>query len=348
MNYQEKPYSTILIFLLILLLVQVGESTGITKAISYKSDNQLAVLPFEGRNISDPLTSFVTEEFRNAVRSLKIYQVQDNDITERLEIYTPKSKTYWNCWSVGCAIDRGRKLGVNYVIVGNVEEKEDAYFINGRLFSVDLETLVNEFSLSSFSDADSLLLELKKLAYQVSGLPVPDTLGLDSDTTRVDDLSLNKNKSRFTLPKIPSKIKALIMSTALPGTGQLWSKKRYSGYGFMSTEATLGLAALISYYQYDQKWGNFQENYDAYLKGTDPHTLLEYRPQIVQYAKESNQYNSYMKQIRSVAIPIWIINMVHAYIVAPNDDFFDGEFFFDIEYDPNVNQVKTGFSIPLE
>ena len=138
------------------------------------------------------------------------------------------------------------------------------------------------------------------------------------------------------------------MSTALPGSGQLWSKKKYQGWGFMSMEATLGFAALISYYQYDQKWENFQENYDVYLNGTDPHNLLEYRPQIVQYAKESNQYNSYMKQIKNVAIPIWIINMVHAYVVAPNDDFFDGEFFFDIEYDQKINQVKTGLSIPLE
>jgi len=344
---KNQPTAGILLILFI-FIGQISFPKNVNKVITFQSGNKLAVLPFEGRGISAPLTAHVTEEFRGAVRSLKIYQVQDKDMTERLEIFTPKSKTYWNCWSVGCAIDRGKKLNVNYVIAGNVEEKDDTYLINGRLFSVDLETLVNDFSLSSFNDADSLLLELKKMAYTISGLPVPDTLGLGSDTTRVNELAMDDSTSKFQLPKIPSKIKALLMSTVLPGSGQLWSKKKYPGWGFMSTEATLGLAALISYYQYDQKWGNFQENYNDYLNGTDPHNLLEYRPQIVLYAKEANQYNSYMKQIRNVAMPIWIINMVHAYIVAPNDDFFDGEFFFDIEYDPNVNQVKTGFSIPLE
>ncbi|MBT3590385.1 MAG: hypothetical protein HOK52_11395 [Candidatus Marinimicrobia bacterium] len=344
---RNQPATSILLFLFI-IIGQISFLSGTNRVITLQSGNKLAVLPFEGRGISAPLTAHVTEEFRKAVRSLNIYQVQDKDITERLEIFTPKSKTYWNCWSVGCAIDRGRQLNANYVIAGNVEEKNDTYLINGRLFSIDLETLVNDFSLSSFNDADSLLLELKKMAYTISGLPIPDTLGLGSDTTRVNELATDDSTPKLKLPKIPSKIKALLMSTALPGSGQLWSKKKYQGWGFMSMEATLGFAALISYYQYDQKWENFQENYDVYLNGTDPHNLLEYRPQIVQYAKESNQYNSYMKQIKNVAIPIWIINMVHAYVVAPNDDFFDGEFFFDIEYDQKINQVKTGLSIPLE
>ncbi len=47
-----------------------------------------------------------------------------------------------------------------------------------------------------------------------------------------------------------------------------------------------------------------------------------------------------MKNIRSVAASIWIVNMFHAYLVAPNDDFFDGEYFFDIDYNPDVNQIQ--------
>lgn len=349
MKHNRNLLTASILLFLYLIVGQMSLASETNKVITFQSGNKLAVLPFEGRGISEPLTAHVTEEFRKAVRSLKLYQVQDKDITENLEIFTPKSKTYWNCWSIGCAIDRGRQLHVNYVIVGNVEEQENTYFINGRLFSVDLETLVNEFSLSSFSDSDSLLLELKKMAYSISGLPVPDTLGFGSDTARVNELVIdNKKTSRFSLPKIPSKIKALLMSTALPGSGQLWAKKRYPGWGFMSVEATLGLAALISYYQYDKNWGDFQNNYTQYQNDTDPHNLLEYRPFVVQYASETNRYNTYMKNIRNVAIPIWIINMIHAYVVAPNDDFFDGEFFFDIEYDPKANQLKTGINLPLE
>ena len=40
-----------------------------------------------------------------------------------------------------------------------------------------------------------------------------------------------------------------MMSTAIPGSGQIWVEKKYPGYGFLGTEATLGLAALIAYYK---------------------------------------------------------------------------------------------------
>jgi hypothetical protein len=47
-----------------------------------------------------------------------------------------------------------------------------------------------------------------------------------------------------------------------------------------------------------------------------------------------------MKNIRSLGASIWVFNMFHAYLVAPNDDFFDGEYFFDLEYQPEINQFQ--------
>ena len=59
---------------------------------------------------------------------------------------------------------------------------------------------------------------------------------------------------------------------------------------------------------------------------------MQLRPRVIKYASDTKQYNSFMKGIRAVASSIWVVNMVHAYLVAPSDDFFDGEYFFDIEY----------------
>ena len=49
-----------------------------------------------------------------------------------------------------------------------------------------METMINEFAMNSSSITDSLLLEMKKMAYNVSGLPIPDTLLVNSDTTGVN------------------------------------------------------------------------------------------------------------------------------------------------------------------
>jgi len=208
-----------------------------------------------------------------------------------------------------------------------------------------METMLNEFAMNSSGLTDSLLLEMKKMAYNVSGLPVPDTLSVGTDTSEVTITGdIDRKREWFKLPPIPTKIKALMMSTAIPGSGQIWVHRKYPGYGFMGTEATLGLVALISYYQYNKAWGGFEKNYDSYQDGTDPHDLEGLRPKVIQYAADSRRYNSFMKSIRGVAASIWIVNMVHAYLVAPSDDYFDGEYFFDLEYNPDVNQIQFNFN----
>ena len=328
--------------IIIIHLVSLCLGAEITQSVSVKTGDQLAVLEFEGWAVSEPLTEFLTEEFRQTVGDLKIFQVQDRGITNQIKIFKPRKKDYWSCWSKECAIDLGRKLGVNYVIAGNIQKKgDDTFIINGRLFSVDMETMLDEFAMGTSGITDSLLLEMKKMAYNVSGLPIPDTLSVGSGISQVATTDDIKRKRQWIqLPPIPSKIKALMMSTAIPGSGQIWVERKYPGYGFMGTEATLGMAAFIAYYQYDKAWGGFQDTYNSYQNDTDPHNLLELRPQIIQYAADTRKFNAFMKNIRSVGLSIWAVNMVHAYLVAPSDDFFDGEYFFDLEYKPDVNQVQ--------
>ena len=328
--------------IIIIHLVSLCLGAEITQSVSVKTGDQLAVLEFEGWAVSEPLTEFLTEEFRQTVGDLKIFQVQDRGITNQIKIFKPRKKDYWSCWSEECAINLGRQLGVNYVIAGNIQKKgDDTFLINGRLFSVDMETMLDEFAMGTSGITDSLLLEMKKMAYNVSGLPIPDTLSVGSDISQVATTDDIKRKRQWIqLPPIPSKIKALMMSTAIPGSGQIWVERKYPGYGFMGTEATLGMAAFIAYYQYDKAWGGFQDTYNSYQNDTDPHNLLELRPQIIQYAADTRKFNAFMKNIRSVGLSIWVVNMVHAYLVAPSDDFFDGEYFFDLEYKPDVNQVQ--------
>ena len=329
--------------IIILHLVGFCIAANTTKNISLNTGNKLAVLGFEGIGISEPLTEHITEELRRSIKDLKIFRVQNSDLTNDVNVFLPTGKDYWACWSEECAVAIGKQLKVNYVVAGNIEKEEGIYNINGRLFSVDMETLVNEFSMNSSGITDSLLLEMKKMAYNVSGLPIPDTLSVGSDTSQVDitqDIDRKRLLNFPQLPQMPTKIKALMMSTVIPGSGQIWVDKMYPGYGFMGTEASLGLLTLIAYYQYNKAWGDFDKNYSKYQNETDPHNLYELRPLIKKHAEDTKTYNSFMKNIRGIAGSIWLVNMVHAYMVAPEDDYFDGESFFDIEYRPDINQIQ--------
>ena len=334
--------------IIIVYLLSFCFGANATKKISFKTGNKLAVLNFEGYAISEPIIEHLTEELRQSIRVLKIFNVQNKDITNDVNIFYPRKENYWSCWSKECAVDIGKQLNVNYVIAGNIQKKEPREFqINGRLFSVDMETIINEFAMNSSGITDSLLLEMRKMAYNVSGLPVPDSLLFDSDITEITTTESNKRKSILKLPqlpRIPTKLKALMMSTAIPGSGQIWVEKKYPGYGFLGTEATLGLAALISYIQYDKAWGGFEKSYSDYQNGMDPHELSELRPKVIQYADDTRKYNTFMKNIRGVSASIWLLNMLHAYLVAPADDYFDGDSFFDIEYRPDINQFQFKYN----
>ena len=72
--------------------------------------------------------------------------------------------------------------------------------------------------------------------------------------------------------------------------------------------------------------------------------MYELRSKIIKYAEDTRRYNVFMKNIRGVAASIWIVNMVHAYLGAPADDYFDSESFFDIEYRPDINQFQFNYN----
>ena len=78
-------------------LVSVCISANTTKKISFETGNKLAVLRFEGDGVSDPLIEHLTEELRQSIRDLKIFNVQNQDITNDVHIFYPRSKDYWSC-----------------------------------------------------------------------------------------------------------------------------------------------------------------------------------------------------------------------------------------------------------
>ena len=330
----------------------VSEKTSAT--VSIKTGTSLAIFEFEAKGISAPLTARMTEEFRNTIRELNIFEVQDRGLTERINILRPETDDYWDCWNKGCALERGKLLGVNYVIAGTIEDiNENEYLIKGRLYSIDLESLMSDFSLNSTGITDSLLLSMKKLAYDVSGLPVPDRLAIGSDTTKIAGLTVQKEKYRFRFPDIdiPEKIKSLILSTMIPGAGQMYSKRKFIGMSFLATELTLGGFMFIWHSDYKQNWGGFETTYNSYQSLDDPKDLLELRPKIIRYAQETNRYNNLMRNVRNLGLGIWFVNMIHAYMVGP-EEIYEGNILFGTEYDdgsriPGMNawDLASGFGV---
>ena len=60
---------------------------------------------------------------------------------------------------------------------------------------------------------------------------------------------------------------------------------------------------------YKQSWGGFQNTYNSYQNLTDPKELLELRPDIIRYARETKRYNNLMRNVRNLGLGIWVVNM---------------------------------------
>ena len=170
------------------------------------------------------MRNILTEQFRQNIKKLKIYEVLDASMTNQVEIFYPGEKIYGECKSKGCILELGRLLKVNYVVAGTIIEKDKEYFVNGKMYSIDLEQEVQGFSIENVSEIDSIRLEMKKLSYEVSGLEVPDTISIEASSEALSYVTKVKEQEKMPwirLPKISKKVRSLMYSTVVPG---VWVK----------------------------------------------------------------------------------------------------------------------------
>ena len=66
-----------------------------------KTGNRLAVLDFSSEGISTPLRDLLTEQFRQNLKKLNIYEVLDASMTNKVEIFYPGESLYGECKSKG-------------------------------------------------------------------------------------------------------------------------------------------------------------------------------------------------------------------------------------------------------
>lgn len=330
MYYFSKIYTDPRIYLTIAFLsFIINEHVFSAEKIDWedkalKTGNRLAVLDFSAKGISDPMRDILTEQFRQNLKKLKIYEVLDASMTNQVEIFYPGEKIYGECKSKGCILELGRLLKVNYVVAGTIIEKDKEYFVNGKMYSIDLEQEVQGFSIENVSEIDSIRLEMKKLSYNVSGLEVPDTISIEASTEVLSYVTKTKEQEKMPwirLPKISKKVRSLMYSTVVPGAGQVYSKRAYTGLGFFGAEIIIGSLALLAHSNYQKSWGGFQETYKSYQIEDDPGKLIQLRPDIIRYANDTKKHNDFLRGLRIVGASIWSINMLHAYIVAPEDIF---------------------------
>ena len=277
------------------------------KRAGKEAQSTVAVLDFEGRGITMQEAQTLTDRFTTSLSSTKkVILVERGTMNDVLE---EQGFSAGECASDECAAEVGAMLGVEFMISGAIGKLGNAYTIDAKMFSVATGAAESMKSITYSGAVEGLIVEIEILAWDILGLDPPRALKRKRNQG-VKDYSGVANKRK-------SKGGAFMRSLVLPGFGQIYSGRKISGFGFMLLEAgLLGMAAKSNsdYTSFQTEYNTQLANYNA---ATVPVDIANYKVLVDQARTDMNGANDQLVLFSSVAIGVWVLNSVHAFLTGP-------------------------------
>ena len=153
----------ILIFSIQLLLAQAVKPT-------------VAILDFEGQDVSDAEVQILTERMRTEIGNTNAVRLIDRKAVEK--IMEEQSFQQTGCTSDECASEVGQLLGVQFMVSGSIGRMGDSYAIDAKMFSVETGETVRAKNITYDGELSGLLAEMEIMAWEIVGLEAPMSLKL--------------------------------------------------------------------------------------------------------------------------------------------------------------------------
>lgn len=131
----------------------------INKNISI-SITTIAVLDFDGKNVSRMDATIVSDFIRSALIKKRLYQVVDRNNMEK--ILSEQGFQMTGCTTEDCAVRVGHILNIKHVIIGNLSKLGNVYFVQGDIVDVESGEIINSQTVKSYS-VDQLDVAAKEL-----------------------------------------------------------------------------------------------------------------------------------------------------------------------------------------
>ena len=277
------------------------------KRAGKKSQSTVAVLDFEGRGITMQEAQTLTDRFTTSLSSTdKVILVERGTMNDVLE---EQGFTAGECASDECAAEVGAMLGVEFMISGAIGKLGNAYTIDAKMFSVATGAAESMKSITYSGAVEGLIVEIEILAWDILGLDPPRSLKRKRNQG-VPDYSAVASKRK-------SKGGAFMRSIAVPGFGQIYSGRKLSGFGFMLIEAGLLGMAAKSNSDYTTSQTEYNTQLANYNSATVPAEIASFKALADQARTDMNAANDQLVLFSSVAIGVWVLNSVHAFLTGP-------------------------------
>jgi hypothetical protein len=319
-------------------------------SLLYSQDSRqtVAVIDFDASGISQLEATSLTNRFRTAVGDVGAMRLVERGKME--EVLQEQGFQLTGCTSIvarnllplyfeECAVEVGQLLGVQNMIGGSIGRVGDTFTLDVRMISVQSGISLVTKQKTYAGKIDGLIIEIEVLAYELFGITIPDELQARRKTGVPVAAVAVAQKTRMG---------AVIRSMAVPGLGQFYSGNKLFGTGFLAGElAVVGLfAATFSTYQ--TATDDYNNYNNLYLNEENQDLIVEYRAEVEKSHQDIEASKALMDNLASAAGGIWVLNVVHAFLIKPDNSTASKEHPIRFTYDPQTRSTGIRFTIALD
>jgi hypothetical protein len=217
-------------------LLLIAFMTSVAFAKEEKTKMRIAIVDLIPKGSSKIIAEAVTNLIRSEMIDTGLFTIVER--SEMKEILKEQGFQQTGCTDQSCAVQLGKLLSANKILVGEVTGVGKGFIITVRI--VDVEKGVSDFSANEKADNADVL----------------DKSVVTLTTTMVERIT-GVRGAKITIEqetKFGYYTRAII-----PGWGQLYVGKKQKGYIFMSSFVVSGGAALGSYFYYLDKRKTYRD-----------------------------------------------------------------------------------------
>lgn len=204
--------------------------------------------------------------------------------------------------------DLGEQYKVNFILLNKIEHKEDRFILDGLLFNTRSGGLIHRRKINLKHYLNGQINELV--------MWVGKTLGVQQQEWQENRESiLFSDPESISYEKTP--MGAAIRSLIAPGWGQAYSDKKVSAGVWFGVEASLSLAFVLSYLNYDKSAKGFLSNSVLYNDTDDEKLVAKYRSLAETDWDNHIIYSRLAIALASATGTGWVSNSIHAWIFGP-------------------------------
>ncbi len=198
---------------------------------------RIAVLSLEGKNVTDVTASAVTDMVTTEIVNTGVFVIIERN--QMQSILKEQGLQMTGCTDQSCAVQIGKLLSAEKILMGSISRIEKEFVINVRL--VDVERGIAEFAAMEKAETESMLSgSARRIAQKIAG----------------------EVEEKVPKKKVFSK-NEYYMKGIIPGWGQIYAGSSTKGYIFMGSFLAAGALALYGVMDFNTKRDDYMNLPDS-------------------------------------------------------------------------------------